>query len=409
MRILFITPLFHPEPSHLKGIPFVLELMKRGHRVEVLTGFPNYPGGEIYPGYRQRLWLREIIDGVPIIRVPLFPDHSTSGLRRMVSYLSLTFSLCIPGLMLIKRPDVVLVSHGAATLALPAMLLRLFRKIPYILDIQDIWPESVTSSGMLPWPILEVFLTKWCNWSQHLAARIIVLSEGYRQAVLSRGVAPEKISVIYNWSDERQADELKDTFLTSAPVVLPEGFTVVYAGNLGRVQALDAVLDAASSLQEESLTLSIVFVGDGIEAARLQQLAADKKLRNVHFLPRLPVGQVNQLLKHADALLLHLKDDILCRMGIPQKTQAYLATGKPVVAAVKGCAADLIVEAEAGIVCEPENPQSITKAIKTLWAMSQEERERLGRNGFAFYTKNLSFTVGVGKLEKLANSLVEPR
>ena len=130
MRILLITQLFYPEPNHLKGLAFAKALMSLGHEVEVLTGFPNYPGGKLYQGYRQKFFQKENIEGVSIIRVPLIPDHSDSGFRRIVCYLSLAVSASIPGLFLIQKPDVVHVYQGPATLALPAFFLRFLRRVP---------------------------------------------------------------------------------------------------------------------------------------------------------------------------------------------------------------------------------------------------------------------------------------
>lgn len=400
MRILLITQLFQPEPNHLKGLAFARELVRLGHEVEVLTGFPNYPGGTIYPGYRQRLWLRETIEGIPITRVPVYPDHSRSGLRRMLCYLSLALSACVPGLLLVRRPDVVHVYQGPATLALPAILLRMLRGVPFVLDVQDLWPESVTSSGMLAVPGATSLLNRWCDLAHRLAAKIVVLSPGYQKSLVARGVPAEKIEVVYNWSDESGAN---------APPGEPDGdpfgfsgrFTVVYAGNLGRVQALDAVLEAAWLLREDRPEVLFVFVGDGVDADRLKNLASGRGQSNVRFVPRLPVSEIGTVLDRADALLIHLRDDPLCRVGIPQKTQAYLAAGKPILVAVKGAAADLVEEARAGVSCEPGHAESIAAAVKRLADLSPAERLQMGRNGVAFYERHLAFAVGVAKMESL--------
>jgi len=401
MRILLITQLFQPEPNHLKGLAFAKELVRLGHEVEVLTGFPNYPGGKIYPGYRQRWSARESIDGISVIRVPLYPDHSGSGLRRMLCYLSLAFSASLPGLFSVRRPDVVHVYQGPATLALPAMLLRLLRGVPYLLDVQDLWPESVTSSGMLSLPGLTFCLNRWCDLAHRLAAKIVVLSPGYKRALTARGVPADKIEVVYNWSSESRdgAPALEDK--TADPFGLDGRFTVVYAGNLGRVQALDAVLESAALLQKGYPDVLFLLVGDGIETERLKELACRQGLSNVRFIPRLPVSQIGSILEKADALLIHLRDDPLCRVGIPQKTQAYLAAGRPILVGVKGDAADLVLEAKSGIACEPEQPASIAAAVKQLHGLTPLEREQMGQNGATYYQRHLAFSVGVKRMEDL--------
>jgi glycosyltransferase involved in cell wall biosynthesis len=401
MRILMITQLFQPEPNHLKGLAFAKELVRLGHEVEILTGFPNYPGGKIYPGYRQRWYQRETIEGISIVRVPLYPDHSSSGFRRILCYLSLALSACIPGLFLVRRPDVVHVYQGPATLALPAILLRLLRSVPYILDVQDLWPESVTSSGMLAMPGLTFFLNKWCNLAHRLATGIVVLSPGYTRMLTARGVEASKISVVYNWCDESQMYTPAGGNRTGNHFGLAGRFTIVYAGNLGRVQALDAVLEAAYLLREECPDVLFVFVGDGTDADRLKEIVSSKGLDNVRFIPRQPVSEVGAILENADALLIHLRDDPLCRVGIPQKTQAYLAAGRPVIVAVNGDTADLVLEAKAGISCEPEHPEGIAAAVKRLYGLSSEERQQMGRNGLAFYRRHLAFSVGTRRMELL--------
>lgn len=401
MKILLITQLFQPEPNHLKGLAFAQELKRLGHSVEVLTGFPNYPGGKLYPGYRQSWRMWEELDGIPVIRVPLFPDHSSSGLRRILCYVTLALSACLPGLALVQRPDVVHVYQGPATLALPAMLLRIIFGIPFVLDVQDIWPDSVLSSGMFRYPSAKRWLDAWCGLTYALASKIVVLSPGYRSTLMERGVPAAKLEVVYNWCAEIPNRSLSDVESKADSFGLRGYFNVVYAGNLGRVQALESVVRAAGLLQQSHPEIHFVFVGDGVDANFLKQISADEAISNVSFIPRQPVGQVGVILDQADALLIHLRDDPLCRIGIPQKTQAYLAAGRPVVMAVKGDACELINKAQAGIVCEPENPRSIAEAVLALYRMSEAQRCLMGQNGAAYYRKYLSFERGSRQMDTI--------
>lgn len=401
MKILLITQLFQPEPNHLKGLEFAKELVRLGHDVEVLTGFPNYPGGKIYPGYKQRLWQQEEIDGVQVTRVPVYPDHSGSGLKRILCYVSLALTACVPGLFLVGRPDVVHVYQGPATLALPAILLRFLRRVPYVLDVQDLWPESVTSSGMLATARFTFLLNWWCNLAHRLASKIVVLSAGYRSVLAGRGVSAAKIEVVYNWCSESSTVDDGGSGSESGHFGLARRFSIVYAGNLGRVQALDAVLDAAQSLQLSHPDVLFAFVGDGVDRDRLMGLAQRKRVENVLFIPRQPVTEIGQILNQAQALLIHLRDDPLCRVGIPQKTQAYLSAGRPVLVAVKGDAADLVQQASGGVSCEPENAESIAQAVVQLHRLTHEQRDEMGRNGKNFYDSRLCFAVGVKRMEAI--------
>lgn len=395
-----LTQLFQPEPNHLKGLTFARDMVRRGHGVEVLTGFPNYPGGKIYDGYKQHWRAREMLDGVSVIRVSHLIDHSRSALRRIASYLSLAVSTCFPGIFLIKKPDVVHVYLGPATLALPALFLKLFFGVPYVLDVQDLWPESVLGSGMFQFRFLGKLIQTWCDLSYRYSSKIVVLSPGYKAAIMLRGVPEDKIQVIYNWCDISQESitvehTISDTF------DLNGFFTVMYAGNLGQIQALESVVRAAKLLREEIHDVRFVFVGDGIDSERLKSIVVEENIENVRFISRQPVERIGAILDKADVLLIHLRDDPLCRIGIPQKTQAYLAAGKPIIMAVQGDAAELLKNAGAGVTCKPEEPESIANAVRQIYNMSILERQKMASSGRSFYVNNLSYSVGSRKLEKI--------
>lgn len=398
-----LTQLFQPEPNHLKGLEFARELMRRGHSVEVLTGYPNYPGGKIYPGYKMKGCQRETIDGVPILRVPLYPSHDRSGIKRFLCYSSFALSAGFRGISQVQQPDVVHVYQGPATLAWPAMMLRRRRGTPYVLDIQDLWPESVTSSGMMKVPGGAQLVDKWCRRTYRHASRIVVLSEGYRRVLEERGVPANKIDVVYNWSDERST--VPSSAAAEDPFGLAGGFNVVFAGNMGKVQALDAVIHAAAQLGSSHPEIRFVFVGGGVEVGRLESLSEELGLTNVRFIPRIPVERMSEVFAHADALLIHLKDDPVGRIGIPQKTQAYLAAGRPIVMAVHGDAAELVRRANAGVLCEPEDSNAIAEAVMKIVGLTTEERQELAANGKRFYDEHLCFQVGVNRMvEVLENA-----
>ena len=195
-----LTQWFQPEPT-FKGLPLARALRDRGHEVEVLTGFPNYPGGKLYPGYRVRPWRRETIDGIRVNRVALYPSHDRSGLGRILNYLSFGASAALIGPWLVRKPDVIYV-YNLVTLVFASRLLRLFKGCKSILDVQDLWPESVAGSGMMKSRILLGVLDRWCRAAYRHADRLIVLSPGFKRHLVTRGVPEDKIDVIYNWCDE---------------------------------------------------------------------------------------------------------------------------------------------------------------------------------------------------------------
>jgi lipopolysaccharide/colanic/teichoic acid biosynthesis glycosyltransferase/glycosyltransferase involved in cell wall biosynthesis len=397
MKILLLTQWFEPEPT-FKGLFFAQELAGRGHEVEVLTGFPNYPGGKLYPGYRIRPWLREETGGIRVLRVALYPSHSNSGVCRALNYISFALSAAVIGTALITKPDVVYVYHPPITVGFAAAVISFFRNTPFVYDIQDLWPDTVAASGMMSNPITLTLLSKLCKVVYRRARHITVLSLGFKEQLVRRGVPPDKIDVIYNWCDET-ALKLKGgpvTRLCSA-----DRFCILFAGTMGHVQGLDSVLHAAQICQTAVPAAEFLFMGGGVDRDRLQSMALEMHLDNVRFLPRQPMHCMGAILAGADALLVHLKDDPLFRITIPSKTQAYLAAGKPILMAVRGEATSLITSSGAGIMCQPRDPGSIAAAVKELAEAGKNRLAEMGRNGAAFYERELSVSVGVGKFERI--------
>ncbi|HEU4950671.1 MAG TPA: glycosyltransferase family 4 protein [Holophagaceae bacterium] len=393
MRILLVAQYFDPEP-HLKGLVFARELVRQGHEVEVLTGFPNYPGGRLYPGYRLRLWQREVVDGIRITRVPLYPSHDGSALNRALNYLSFAFSAALLGPWLVTRPQAIHAHHGNATTALPAWVLGMLHGAPYLLDIQDLWPDSIAASGMLPRRagFFVPLMAAWCRFIYRQAGRISALSPGMRRTLIARGVPAERITVIPNWCDEAQAEP--GPLEPGEAPLLAGRFNVLFAGNMGVMQGLEVVLEAAARLAREVPDAQFVLVGDGVVRAQLEAEATARGLANVRFLPRRPAEAMGGLLHAADALLVHLKDDPLFEVTIPSKIQAYLAAGRPILCGVKGDGADLVREAGAGLLFPPEDAGALAEAVLALMRMPPARREALGAAGRSFYRARLSVTAG---------------
>jgi len=393
MRILLLSQYFDPEP-HLKGLLFAQELVRQGHEVEVLTGFPNYPGGRLYPGYRMRFLQREVLGGVHIIRVPMFPSHDSGGLRRMLTYLSFACSAALLGPWLVRKPDVIHAYHGNGTIGLPAWLIGFLRRAPFVLDIQDLWPDSVTTSGMLPERLqgLVPVLAAWCQFMYRRAARIAVLSPGFKRELIARGVPGSKLAVIPNWCDEIQTQP--GPLRPEEATQLEGRFNVVLAGNMGKMQGLEVVLGAAAHLLSQEPRVQFVLVGGGVERPNLEQQAVALGLTNVCFLPRRPVTEIGALLHRADALLVHLKDDPLFEITIPSRIQAYLAVGRSILCGVRGDGTDLVRESGAGVCFDPEDSVGLARAVMDLARLTEKQRLEMGERGRNYYRECLSLQVG---------------
>ena len=393
-RVLLLTQWFDPEPT-FKGMVFARELVRQGFEVEVVTGFPNYPGGKVYPGYRIKLLQREVIDGVQVTRVPLYPNHDQSAIKRVLNYASFAASATIYGVFMAKRADVMYAYHPPLTVGMAAALIKLFRRIPVAYDIQDMWPDTLRATGMLNNPKALDWVARVCRWVYRRMDHIVVLSPGFKRLLRERGVPESKLSVIHNWADEASLSAP----VGQVPAAFPGAaqFRILFAGNMGKAQALDTVLDAASLLQARGSRVCWVMLGGGVEVERLKAEAAKRQLANVVFLPAVPMAEVGAYLNAADALLVHLRKDPLFEITIPSKTQAYMAVGKPLLMAVDGDAADLVRQSGGGMVAGSENAEALAQAAEALAGTAPQTLAAMGQQAQQFYRKHLALAVGVGR------------
>lgn len=404
MRVLLLTQWFDPEPT-FKGLVFARELVSQGFDVEVVTGFPNYPGGKVYSGYRIKWLQREDIDGVHITRVPLYPSHDQSAIKRIFNYLSFSVSSLVYCLFMAKRADVIYAYHPPLTVGVSAGLIRLLRRIPVVYDIQDMWPDTLSATGMIRSPSIIKMVSVVCQWVYKRVDRIVVLSPGFKDLLIKRGVSSGKVDVIYNWADESSLmispGAVPDIFRTN------DRFRIIFAGNMGKAQAMDSVLEAARILDMKDSSVTFVLMGGGLEVERLKQTALEVGLSNVIFLPPIPMSEVGGYLHAADALLVHLRKNPLFEITIPSKTQAYMAVGKPILMAVDGNAADLIRQSGSGVIVESENATALAEAAQSLEKLSSEELGEMGQKSVEFYRKHLSLAEGVKRFSSILRILAK--
>ncbi|NJK51646.1 MAG: glycosyltransferase family 4 protein [Leptolyngbyaceae cyanobacterium SU_3_3] len=398
-RIILLTQWFQPEPNP-RGIVFARELVKRGYEVEVITGFPNYPGGKVYPGYKIKLLQRELVDGVQITRLPLYPSHGGSAVKRLFNYLSFALSATVYGVLFAKKADMM---HVYQPPGVSAALIRLFRRIPVVYDVQDMWPDTLAATGMVRSERLLKVVYGICQWVFRTVDKISVLSPGFKRLLIERGVPSEKIEVIYNWCDEAALTAP----VGGVPKAFPtdDKFNLLFAGTMGKAQALDGVIAAAEIVQAKQPNVNFVFVGGGIEVDRLKQLVQSKHLQNVVFIPKVPMDEVGAMLQQADVLLVHLKNDPLFSMTVPSKLQAYLAVGKPILMAVTGDSSAIVDESKCGLSAIPEDPQSIADAVIQLSQYSSTELQAMGQRGKDFYHREMALDVGVNSFEQILTEL----
>lgn len=403
MRLLILTQYYPPEP-HLIPHEIAKELISRGHDVTVVTGFPNHPQGKIFDGYSQKLFQWSEVDGVRVLRVPLFPDHSLSPLRRIASYLSFAFSASVLAPVLAPKADAIFVYH-TPSVAIPAWWLGVLRRIPFIFNVQDIYPESLSTLNMSEKGFLYRAAEGFVKFVYRKSSEITVISHGFKDNVVSKGIPAEKVHVIRTWADEKNYRPVAKDESLSQQWGFEGCFNILFAGNMGLPQGLGNVLDAAALLADLS-QVRFVFIGDGTTKEELMQRAVDKRLDNVVFIPRQPASLMAKFYSLADVLLVHLADEPIFKITIPAKTQSYLACGKPLLMSIGGEAANLVTEARAGISVRPSDPSELAGAVRKFIEMSPDERHEMGERGKKYFQENLSLKVSIGEYERLFLSTI---
>jgi colanic acid biosynthesis glycosyl transferase WcaI len=388
MRVLLLSIYHDPEPIPKTG-ELARELRRRGHQVTVVTAFPHYPSGQLYPGYRLAPWRWEVRDGVRILRTFIYPYHGKRSSLRMVNYLTWMVS-SIQAAWLAPACDVLYVWHPPLTVGVSAWIIAKLKRIKYVYDVQDLWPESALASGLMKPGRLVDFLYRLADWVYARAPRIFVVSRAAAEHLHQRGVDTAKIAVAQHWVDT-SVFHLGSSRDVRTEYGWGDRFVVMFAGNLGMVQGLETIVEAAA-LVPPTVGAHFVFVGDGADRSRLEQLAEARRLGNVQFVGRHPAADMPEFLRAADGLLVHLRPSGIAEHAIPTKILSYLAAGRPILCAAGGASADLVRESGAGLTLAPGDPAALAAAVVRLAAMSSKARLELGERGRQYLVANFEKT-----------------
>ncbi len=407
-KITLITQFFPPEPAYLwKDLASALQ--SNGHNVTVITSFPNYPYGKIYDGYKQKISSTKSIDGLRVIRLPVYPSHSPSILKRGASYFSFAFSVVFIGIFKIGRPDIILCYSPPLTTGVAAALLAKLKRVPFILNVQDMWPDTLISSGMVKKGFLTNIISRVANWLYKNAEGVVVLSDGFNKHLVKLGVDSIKVHTISNWSSDidKTTEDLQGGKVWRKKYDIDtRDFIVMFAGNIGPAQALDSVLEAAKIIQNTNKKIKIILVGSGLALDSLKRKVEQESLHNVIFTGRVPYKDMSQLYNVTDALLIHLKKDDLFKVTIPHKLLTYLSIGKPIVSAITGEVNNIVEEASAGFTCESENPEQISQLILKVANLTKEDKTKIKRNSQLYFANNYTKKILLRKWEAIVtNSL----
>lgn len=397
-KILLISPHFHPEAFKCNDVAF--ELARKGYDVTVLSDIPNYPGGKFFDGYGFFRRRRETVDGVKIIRTAVIPRGNGSGKMLALNYLSFAFTACIRAFFMgiFRRYDVVLVHETSPiTVGLPAVIIKkLQKKTKLLFWVLDLWPESLQAAGNINNKKILDFFSGMARMIYRNSDKILISSKGFRTSILEKGDFGDKLVYFPNWAEDVFTDAEKKQIPE-----LPEGFRLMFAGNIGEAQDFDNVMKAALELKEEK-DVKFLIIGDGRRKAWVEEYIRDNSLEEtVHLLGRHPLDTMPSFYEQADAMFLALKDEPIFSLTAPAKIQTYMAAKKPVIAMINGETRNLIAESSCGLSCASGDYMELASVIRSMKAMSAEEREHLGTNGFNYFNANFTKSKCMNHLTEL--------
>lgn len=384
MKILLLTQYYPPENT-LISPTLARHLQAEGHEVRVLTGYPNYPEGKTFPGYSQRWRTREVIEGIDTLRVPLWTDHSQNPLKRILNYASFAVSAATAH-SFARGADVIYVYATQMTPALGPWLWRLLGGAPYVLHVQDLWPDSIIGSSILrgrsTTKLIAASLNPWLRSVYRRAAAVIGIAPTMVKTLADRGADERTTHLVYNWAEESSIESKKPTASETSDT-LPR-IRLLYAGNVGDMQDLENVVLAVHRTRHLSTHLTIL--GDGVALPRLRSLVDSIGATNVAFLGRVPRKEMGRYYASADFAVVSLKDLPNFYGTIPSKFQAALSHGTPIITTVQGDVRDLVSEHGLGVSANAEDLGSIEGALRHVAALTPQEIARMGDNaGRAYY------------------------
>jgi len=395
MNILIVSQYFWPENFLINNL--ALGLLQRGHHVTVLTGSPNYPSGKFFDGYGY-FNRQENYHGVNVLRVPLLPRGRGGGSRLALNFLSFALSASILGPLICRgRFDRIFVFEPSPiTVGVPAIILKLCKSAPLLFWVQDLWPESLLATGAVKSRPVLAMIDALVKYIYRNCDLILVQSRAFFDSIVAHGGDTGAIEYFPN-----SAEKVFDNPAAPAehPPLLPHGFRLMFAGNIGAAQDFPTIIAAAEKLRHLT-AIHWLIVGDG----RMREWA-EEEVRNrglcgqFHFLGSHPIDAMPAFFSSADAMLVTLRKEPIFALTIPSKVQAYLACGKPVIAALDGEGAQVIIDSGAGFACPGEDPDAFSRVVLKMYETAPAERAEMGMRGRAYYEANFDSDMLLDRLE----------
>ncbi|MBI3534464.1 MAG: glycosyltransferase family 4 protein [Deltaproteobacteria bacterium] len=406
MKILIISQYFWPEAFRINEL--AANLVERGNHVTVLAGIPNYPDGQFFKDYSVFKPFKETYKGIKIIRSPLISRGASKGIRLVLNYLSFAFFATLTGLLFCREKyDVILVYQPSpVTVGIPAVIMRMLKKIPVLFWVQDLWPESLSATGAIKNAVILRAIAHMVKWIYRHCDLILIPSRAFKPQIERFGVNPAKIVYLPN-SAEQIYQPVKLSGDAPEIKLMPNGgFKVMFAGNIGAAQDFETILSAAEKLKYSNKIIHWLVLGDGRMRPWVEAEVKRREIQNCfHLLGKFPVERMANFFSLADVMLVTLKNSPIFSMTIPAKVQSYLACAKPVISAVGGEGNAVIEEAQAGIACPPEDADALAQAVLKMYEMRESERQQLGTNGRNYFMANFDSVHLINKLETLMNEI----
>ncbi len=394
MKILYVSQYFPPE----MGAPAAraAELSRHwanaGHDVTVLTGFPNHPTGVVPSEYRarlRRLVSREQIGGVNVVRTWLLPFPNRKAHERILNYSSFCASAATTGLFL-SRPDIVIASSPQLLVGLSGWWLALWKRVPFVFEVRDLWPESLAAVGMSDGnSLLHRALARIAGFLYRRSDRVVVVTPAFADYLVEHWRVPRpKILVVENGVETELFAPQPGT--AERRELAGEGkFVVSYIGTMGMAHGLETIIAAAAQLRETNPEIVFLVLGEGAEKERIVALARKRGLNNLQFVDQQPREKIPAYIGASDVCLVLLKKTDLFKTVIPTKMLEFMSCGRPVILGVDGQARSILEDAGGGLVIEPENSQALVNAILYL-AANRETARDLGQNGRKYIVRKFS-------------------
>ena len=407
MNILYLTQYFPPETGAGENRAFEMakNLKSLGHRVTVITEFPNYPSGIVPNTYRFRFFERKRLKGIEVIRAYVRASPRRSFINRISLYLSFMVTSVLAGTKLKKKFDLVYATSPPLFVGLAGYLVSRIKRINFVFEVRDIWPDAAVALGELKNRIMIKLSRRIERLCYQRAQKIVAVTRGMAGLIRRKGVDSEKVDVVRNAVNLSLFEYAPDPTCFKRILGIPEGFLVLYAGNMGLAQGMKELVQVAALLKEEK-AIQLIFMGNGPYRNASRRLCKQLRLSNLSFLDERPRKEVVKYICAADVCLVPLRKKEIFKSALPSKMFEAWACGRPIVLSVDGEAREHLEKAKAGVWVEPENVPGIKDGILFLYNHPELCKE-FGRNGRSYVERYFSRKIQAERLEKILVNVVK--